>query len=1101
MSKESVFRMLAVSGALTLALAVAAPTGAAIVDEDFNTVLGTGGGVFLNGSGESTLVDWDDGIVGETAFGNALLHAHATMQAVGDTSAGVGGSGAGVLTVSGLSLNMMDENFDSVTGTGGGAFVVGDGLTPDVGGGVTDWDGGIGGESAFFSCADGAILVGDVSAQGLPGVDGAGQMIVDNVDVTIGGWYGGLSWQIPGFPAGSAAVLVNGGFDADGYNPPFTPGFEPTGWTIGGDGFWLQDTDWHGNVYLEGGLIAPHSSPVALKMWSAWWAGSPSDTYLHQDLPAQEGQTWEIDCFTQNLPGDSLTGGMRAEMRIEFYDAGDVLLDSAVVTILDLSSPLGSWIDNSPLQLIAPAGTATARGAVAFVDAGTGGAGAAYFDDVTFDVVSGPPAFNLGQFSLSADARGEANTGAGEIFGHYQLRLEDSSGARLVFQSAAVADGNWTPIGGTLDNAVEMDADGLPASGVFNPGSTTFTVVVAFDNQRAPYWGTGGTLEVDNLLMPNDNASGSEYYAGFYWDDLTPPATDDPRELTMTADVLGNIVGGDYQLKLEGFSHVLNVDEDFSGATGTGGIQLVYPGGETGDSLDWDDGIDGPRAFGGVANGIVTEPSGGIWAQGDPNGYAVLEAHEIALGAEGNWWVGLAFENQRLPSTDLSTVNMTANIKGTWNGGLLESASLYALRIEDAQGDWIGWEGTVNGAWNPVGGLLSAAPDSGNLGGGDDTFDLDTDAAYKVVVVMTANTINDWGGTLYVDNVFLTPSPNPLKVERGSITFSGSADGNFQTVGGLLNTGVSTWPVVGGEVGGYSANWDRGIDGEEAFSGGYLAGVASMYVEGCPGCGMGGSGGGQFTASGIFHDDLVNGVYWAGLAWHNVPIDLSDLSKVRLTADVKGVWDTTPPGSVAGKVVIRAEDNNENYLEFTADADGVWHSIGGALNTATVTGNNPPFNYSLGSYGFVVIIATHDTAEGPAATITVDNLRVEYNDGSGFADVLFEDFETVAGPTPGFLNDAGVLDSVTLAVTMENGVATWGGEGGPCLGDLNGDGAIGLPDLAALLSAYGVNASGDLDNDGDTDLADLAKLLSLYGTSCATGATMTLDNLFFEVTP
>jgi hypothetical protein len=58
----------------------------------------------------------------------------------------------------------------------------------------------------------------------------------------------------------------------------------------------------------------------------------------------------------------------------------------------------------------------------------------------------------------------------------------------------------------------------------------------------------------------------------------------------------------------------------------------------------------------------------------------------------------------------------------------------------------------------------------------------------------------------------------------------------------------------------------------------------------------------------------------------------------------------------------------------------------------------------------------------------------------------------------------------------------------PCP-DLDGDGFVGLSDLAQLLAHYGTTAGatfedGDLDGDGDVDLADLASLLALYGTPC-----------------
>jgi len=55
-----------------------------------------------------------------------------------------------------------------------------------------------------------------------------------------------------------------------------------------------------------------------------------------------------------------------------------------------------------------------------------------------------------------------------------------------------------------------------------------------------------------------------------------------------------------------------------------------------------------------------------------------------------------------------------------------------------------------------------------------------------------------------------------------------------------------------------------------------------------------------------------------------------------------------------------------------------------------------------------------------------------------------------------------------------------------CPGDFDGDGVIGLGDLAVLLANYGVSqpSGGDVDGDGDVDLEDLSTLLSLYGTSC-----------------
>jgi len=51
-----------------------------------------------------------------------------------------------------------------------------------------------------------------------------------------------------------------------------------------------------------------------------------------------------------------------------------------------------------------------------------------------------------------------------------------------------------------------------------------------------------------------------------------------------------------------------------------------------------------------------------------------------------------------------------------------------------------------------------------------------------------------------------------------------------------------------------------------------------------------------------------------------------------------------------------------------------------------------------------------------------------------------------------------------------------------CVGDVDGDGVVGVPDLL-LLAAWGTNPSGPLDLDGDGVVAvpDLLTLLAAWG--------------------
>ena len=53
----------------------------------------------------------------------------------------------------------------------------------------------------------------------------------------------------------------------------------------------------------------------------------------------------------------------------------------------------------------------------------------------------------------------------------------------------------------------------------------------------------------------------------------------------------------------------------------------------------------------------------------------------------------------------------------------------------------------------------------------------------------------------------------------------------------------------------------------------------------------------------------------------------------------------------------------------------------------------------------------------------------------------------------------------------------------PCPPDLNGDGMVGVPDLLALLAAWGTNPGGppDFDGDGVVAVPDLLTLLAAWG--------------------
>jgi probable HAF family extracellular repeat protein len=121
------------------------------------------------------------------------------------------------------------------------------------------------------------------------------------------------------------------------------------------------------------------------------------------------------------------------------------------------------------------------------------------------------------------------------------------------------------------------------------------------------------------------------------------------------------------------------------------------------------------------------------------------------------------------------------------------------------------------------------------------------------------------------------------------------------------------------------------------------------------------------------------------------------------------------------------------------------------------------------------------------------------------SETSYEFFPTYFSPAGGLqridLVDFGLSWAVTnvVAVNASGQLLVTGNENGlergavltpppPCMGDIDDDGAVGLSDLALLLSAFGCEQDngcvGNLDGDRDTDLTDLAILLGRFGSAC-----------------
>jgi hypothetical protein len=231
-----------------------------------------------------------------------------------------------------------------------------------------------------------------------------------------------------------------------------------------------------------------------------------------------------------------------------------------------------------------------------------------------------------------------------------------------------------------------------------------------------------------------------------------------------------------------------------------------------------------------------------------------------------------------------------------------------------------------------------------------------------------------------------------------------------------------------------------------------------------------------------------------------------------------------------GKVAVAG---GFNYVAWR-ESGGVWSQLfnrtqsnnwfgGGAAvsddgNTMFVASYNYATGYLLLTYRVIDLVTgtqlAQTTTQGAGAFQDTVWIAHASADGTRFAvaswgtqnnahpevQVFDRDLNLVAGlDTPGspfamqFSSDGGTLLVGSKAVhanTFGRGSETYAARSAaPCPGDLDGDGAVSIADLATLLSNFGLGAGatpeqGDLDGDEDVDIKDLAAMLSVFGTIC-----------------
>lgn len=129
--------------------------------------------------------------------------------------------------------------------------------------------------------------------------------------------------------------------------------------------------------------LNPRTGTNAGKLFGNF-SGPYNTSGVFQDLPVEPGQRWHATAWWFNASNDYMRGLNETFTNIEWRDAAGNLIHVDSAPALNAASPQDSY-QRVDVAGIAPAGAATARLVMLFIQAGSD-TGAAFYDDVTFDL-------------------------------------------------------------------------------------------------------------------------------------------------------------------------------------------------------------------------------------------------------------------------------------------------------------------------------------------------------------------------------------------------------------------------------------------------------------------------------------------------------------------------------------------------------------------------------------------------------------------------------------------------------------------------------------------------------------------------------------------
>jgi beta-glucanase (GH16 family) len=148
-------------------------------------------------------------------------------------------------------------------------------------------------------------------------------------------------------------------------------------------GEWIEYSN-AANVRFDGVAANARTGTKAVQMYGRFDGTTQNNSGLFQELPAAEGQVWQVGAWGRNRPGDRLLGQNVGRMKVEFVDANGNVIGVSQFDPINSATP--ESYRESVVRAVAPANTKFARAVLEMVQRNSAG-GAVNWDDAALSRV------------------------------------------------------------------------------------------------------------------------------------------------------------------------------------------------------------------------------------------------------------------------------------------------------------------------------------------------------------------------------------------------------------------------------------------------------------------------------------------------------------------------------------------------------------------------------------------------------------------------------------------------------------------------------------------------------------------------------------------